>query len=367
MKNISILVKPSSSKCNMRCTYCFYEDVSLHRNIQDYGFMSEDTMKSLIDKAFEFVDEGYIHFAFQGGEPTLIGLPFYHAFVHYVNQHLTDKHHVTYSIQTNGTTINQDWVNFFKEHHFLVGVSIDGTKDQHDYYRPLASLKGTHDIIMKHVAYLKENGVETNILSVVNNRFIDHLEEIYAFYKENKMNYLQFIPELNPIGVNNSHLDHDHYETFLKHLFDRWYEDIMNQKLTSIRYFDNMLLIYLGYEPESCDLKGVCSIQNVVESDGGIYPCDFYVTDEYRLGSIKEQTFKEVHQSDKSKAFIDESLIRHDECYTCPWFKLCRTGCKRRRTLDHKDMYCDVYKSFFSYSDERFKKLARMIEQGYKI
>ncbi len=353
----------------MQCSYCFYEDVSLHRLIKDYGFMSLETMKKLIDRAFELVTQGNIHFAFQGGEPTLIGLVFYEAFVNYVAENKTSHQEVTYSIQTNGTTINEKWASFFKAHHFLVGISIDGTPLHHDTYRFYPLKKETHKDIMAHLDLLKAYQVDTNVLSVVNNDFIDHVDEIYAYFKNHDLRYMQFIPVIPSFddAMPYQALDHAHYEHFLKTVFDYWYEDIMNKRLTSIRYLDNMLLIYLGYEPESCDLKGVCSIQHVIEADGGIYPCDFYVSDNYRLGNVWNQSFSEILQSTKAKDFIDESLVKADECYTCPWFKLCRTGCKRRRTDTHKDAYCEVYKAFFRYADEKFKNVARMIEQGYRI
>ena len=331
--------------------------------------MSLETMEKLIDRALAFVDQGTIHFAFQGGEPTLIGLAFYEAFVKNVSLKQSKDQKVTYAIQTNGTTINDAWASFFKKHHFLVGVSVDGTQKHHDHYRPYANQKGTHKEIIKHIELLRNQEVETNVLSVVNNDFVDRFDEIYAYFKEKNFRYMQFIPEIASFDhvFPSQHLDQKHYAVFLKKVFDLWYQDIMNQRLTSIRYLDNMLLIYLGYEPESCDLKGVCSIQNVIEADGSIYPCDFYVTDPYRLGNVWDHSLEDVHQSVGSKNFIDESLERNDECYTCPWFSFCRTGCKRRRTIEHKDMYCEAYKEFFSYADERFKKLAHLVQQGYRI
>jgi len=352
----------------MNCSYCFYEDVSNHRQIKDYGFMKRETMQKLINQALSFVDEGMIHFAFQGGEPTLIGLDYFEEFIHYVNKKKKNQI-ITYSIQTNGTTLDDLWIKFLKENHFLVGVSIDGEQSHHDCFRPYHSNKGTHEDIMKNVEKLLNHGVQTNVLTVLNNDLADRIEETYAFFKNHNLNHMQFIPQIDDFNrsLSNKSLDNEHYLKFLKKSFDLWIDDIHHGNFTSIRYFDNMLLIYLGYEPESCDLKGVCSIQNVIESDGSIYPCDFYVTDPYKLGNIFEQTFENVHQSKIAKSFIDESLIRNDECYQCPWFKLCRTGCKRRRDASHKDIHCEVYKNFFTYADQSFLELAKKIESGYTI
>ena len=352
----------------MNCSYCFYEDVSNHRQIKDYGMMKIETMHYLIHQALLFVDEGMIHFAFQGGEPTLIGLDFFEQFVEYVNKNKKEQI-ITYSIQTNGTTLNDLWIQFFKKNEFLVGVSIDGTASHHDNYRRYHSNKGTHQDIINNVEKLSSLGVETNVLSVLNNELVKHIEETYSFFKSKHLHFMQFIPQLNDIdhSSSNQDLDNQHYLYFLRTLFKLWVDDILSGKLNSIRYFDNMLLIYLGYEPESCDLKGVCSIQNIIEADGSIYPCDFYVLDSYKLGNITINSFQEAHHTMTAKSFLDESLIRNDECYQCPWFKLCRSGCKRRRDLSHKDKYCDVYKKFFSETDLQFRELALKIENGFII
>lgn len=368
MQQLSVLIKPSSSKCNMACSYCFYEDIANHREIKDYGFMTQKTMIKIIDQSLLLVPMGHIHFSFQGGEPTLIGLPFFKSFIDYVEQHKNQSQIIHYNIQTNGTLLNEAWLLFLNKHQFLVGLSLDGDKEHHDTYRYFKNHQSSFDQVLEQYHKLIAYDIDVNILTVVNHELADNIEKVYAFYKDEKMTHLQFLPELSEINLiyTSPHLSEEKYEKMIKTLFDLWYDDIRNHELVSIKYFDQILLMYLGYEPDSCEMKGMCSIQNVIESDGSVYPCDFYVDEKHKLGMIDEG-FHALMFNDVSKKFINESMDKHEDCYTCPWFSLCRTGCKRRRNLSHKDVFCKANQHFFTYAHERFLSLAKDIEQGLII
>ncbi len=367
-KQISVLIKPSSSKCNLKCKYCFYHDVSNKREVKDYGFMEEETAKKLIDRAFQFVgDDGVVSFAFQGGEPTLIGLEFYKTFVSYVN--LT-KNNITihYSFQTNGIVIDEKWANFFKENNFLIGLSIDGTKEIHNINRVDSLGKDTFKQVLQTAKLFDKIGVQYNVLTVVTKGLAKKINSVYSFYKKHNFNYLQFIPCIDNFGeeMSSYSLTTKQYSEFLIQLFNLWFEDAKNNNRISIRFFDNILRMYLGMPAESCDMRGFCSFQHVVESNGDVYPCDFYVVDNYFVGNIKDISFDEMHKKEISQTFIKESVQANEKCEKCKYYKLCRNGCKRHRVNNLGDeinvnKYCEAYYEFYSSTNKQFYLIANLI------
>ncbi len=363
-KQISILIKPSSSKCNLKCKYCFYHDVSNTRVIKDYGFMSEKTSNQLITRAFEFIDNGNVAFAFQGGEPTLIGLDFYKNFVETVNS-LKGNRKVSYSLQTNGILIDKQWAQFFKDNNFLIGLSIDGTGDIHNYNRVDFQGNPTSKKVLQTSQLFDNVGVDYNILTVVTKTLARKINSVYNHYKKHNYRYLQFIPCIDDFDAKTSpySLSSEQYSMFLLQLFNMWYIDAKNNNRISIRFFDNILGLYFGMEVESCDMRGVCSFQHVIEANGDVFPCDFYVMDEYYIGNIYGNSYAQMHEKDISKNFIKESIDPHQKCTKCPYFKFCRGGCKRHRTNEHNlNKYCNAYYEFFSKTEEKFQEIAHLIK-----
>jgi len=370
MRNISFLIKPASGKCNMNCKYCFYSDEMEHREIRDLGNMTVETSVNIIEKALVFADGGHITFAFQGGEPTVRGLDFYRKFIENIKTRNSKKSNITYAIQTNGLLIDEEWAEFFHENKFLVGVSLDGTRDLHDMNRIDMKNKGTYKKVMDSIDILERKKVDFNILTVINRTNSKKILKIYNLYKKNGFNFMQFIPCLEPIGENMGGskyaLTSDDYEIFLKTLFNAWYKDVKEGKFISIRYFDNLLGMYMGKEPESCDMRGMCSVQNVIEADGSVYSCDFYVMDDYEIGNINEMSIEEIVESDKAKEFVESSLLMTEDCKNCKWLNICRGGCRRHKTdfgADDvmKNYFCKAFYNFHEYSYDKFRELAQMV------
>jgi len=333
--------------------------------------MSLDTAKNIIDKSLDFARGGQVTYAFQGGEPTLRGLAFYKDFAFYVKQNNKKKVKINYAIQTNGVLIDENWAGFFHENSFLVGLSLDGTKETNDMNRITPSGEGSFKRIIAAADIFKKSNVDCNVLSVVTKANAKKIIKIYNYFKKNKFRYLQFIPCLEPLGENfgysNYSLTVDDYEMFLKNLFDLWYKDIKNGDFVSIRYFDNVLSMFMGYEPESCDMRGICSIQNVVEADGSVYPCDFYVMDEYKLGNINQHDIHEFHSNYVAQEFVEQSIEWSHNCKDCNWISLCRGGCRRYRGFEgknHRNYYCKAFYNFYEYSYHRFIELVQMIRFG---
>ena len=361
MYPLNLLIKPASANCNFKCSYCFYEDISKNRQTFSYGFMSFDTLEKIVKKALSF-SVFSCGFMFQGGEPTLVGLDFYKNFISYVNKYNTKNLEISYCIQTNGFLLDDNWAKFLYENKFLVGISLDGIKETNDINRVDTDNKGTFDYVLDRINLLKKYNIDFNVLTVVTSQVAKNINKIYKFYKDNKLVYQQYIPCLNPIGDDSLKaysLTPKLYGDFLCNLFDLWYEDITNDNFIYNRYFENLVGILKGYTPEACSMRGVCSFQNVIEADGSIYPCDFYVLDKYKLGNILTDDFHKIH---KNISFIETSNKIEEDCKTCKWLRLCRGGCKRDRdkNLDgnlSKNYYCSSYKQFFDYSINRLLRL----------
>lgn len=369
MPPVHIMLKPASGLCNMRCRYCFYADEMKNRAVSSYGLMSEDTLEAIVRKTEEAA-EGTCTFGLQGGEPTLAGLDFFRTLTALQKKYNTKGLVIHNALQTNGFLIDERWAEFFAENGYLVGISLDGTRGLHDLYRRDAEDRGTFDRVMRSISLLERYGVEYNILTVVTAQTAKHIGEVYRFFARKNLRYQQYIPCLDPLeaarGERRYSLTPELYGRFLTKLFDLWYEDVVHGRFIYIRYFENLLGMMLGRAPESCGVSGVCSRQYVVESDGSVYPCDFYMLDEYRLGSLVTDSFEQLEQRRAELHFIEDSAVWPRKCRDCRWAGVCRDGCRRDRVPDTDqtsglNYFCSAYQSFFSYAMPRLSSMRREI------
>ena len=362
-------IKPVSGECGLHCRYCFYRDIARSREVPSYGQMTEDTARTLIAKAMAYGRSAYV-FAFQGGEPTLRGLDFYRRFLELVEQANTRRVPVSYAIQTNGMHMDAQWAAFLAQNRFLTGLSVDGTRDIHDFFRADGRGRGSFSAVLRAARLLEEAGADYNILTVVTKQLARHIRQVYAFYKKQGWRYQQYIPCLDPLEAPRGSLPYSltpaRYGAFLEELFDLWCADLLAGDPVSIRYFDNLADLCRGYPPESCGLSGVCARQHVVEADGSVYPCDFYVLDAYRLGNILTEDFQELDQSPRLRTFVEDSLRRPEECESCSWLPFCGGGCRRERDpvlgrAESPSVYCSAYRRFLPYALPRLRRLTQRL------
>ncbi len=317
----------------MRCRYCFYDDECAIREVANYGIMSEAVMDCLIFKALTAQS---VTFAFQGGEPTLAGIDFFTRFVEKVNEIKQDQK-ITYTIQTNGCYRDEKWADFFKQNDFLVGVSLDGYQENHNYYRRDKQGKNTFSQIMKNIRRLEEKQVPYNILTVLTSRLAREPEKLYRFYQKHNFQYIQLILCLdgfdrhNPAALTPPGL----YEHFFSDFFTLWAND---PNIRHISLFDNLYLLVHRQRPYQCGIPGQCAPQLVVEADGSVYPCDFYVLDEYRCGYIQKDGIPELFTN--MKPFLNEQKPLKDICRHCRYVRICQGGCKRQNSCFCADHYC---------------------------
>lgn len=354
------MLKPSSSNCNLSCEYCFYNSLASQRQSFSKGYMTKETSHNIILSALDYAKNTEVYFVFQGGEPSLAGISFYKDFVDFVSKNNSKGATVNYCFQTNGTLINDEWCEFFKQNGFLVGVSLDGNKEQNKY-RIYPNKKDSFDDVMNGINLLKKHGVEFNVLAVLTKFTANTVRDSYRFFKQNSLNYFQYIAGLSPFGYERQEDDIfmsvSDYSYFLEKAFRLYYNDITRGNKVSIRQFDNYSLLASGRHAEQCGMNGFCSRQFVVEGDGSVYPCDFFCTDEWLLGNINEPSFSELEKTEKAQNFVKESFVFPEKCKKCAYFGICRAcGCKRTA----KDIdYCDAYKKFFSENLEKIKMLNR--------
>jgi len=366
VRYVSLLVKPSSSLCNMRCRYCFYADESEHRETKSMGIMTDETMERLIGAAFAACDDGgALSFSFQGGEPTVAGLPFFERFVRLVRERNTRSLPVSWAIQTNGLALNGEWAAFFKKERFLVGVSIDGDRALHDRMRPDAGGAGTFERVAGNFRLLRDAGVDVNILCVVNGETAERPREVYRALRSLKTDFIQFIPCLDPLeterGAMPWSLTPEKYGRFLKETFDEWYNDWASGRYVSVRQFDDYVHNLMGMPPSSCAASGQCGTYLVAEADGSLYPCDFYALDEWKLG-MAEDGLDRLMDGRLMRAFRHRAERKPKECARCRYFPVCRGGCPRdwvRHGDQPHNYYCAPLKAFFDHAAERLMRIAR--------
>ena len=371
MKYLNYLIKPVSSLCNLRCRYCFYCDIAENRSVANLGLMQPDTVHSLLRETFSQLDPGgSVHFAFQGGEPTLAKLDFYRDFVAKVKEYNVQNASVTYSLQTNGIELDEDWAVFLKQQDFLVGLSLDGTKDLHDLYRVDTRQKGTWSRVCTAFRLLEQHRVRTNILCVVTAQCAKHPEKVYNQLKNLGARYFQFIPCLDPLENTGKRpgysLTAEAYGKFLCRMFDLWYRDWIRQDYCSIRLFEDYVNILLG-QPQgtTCSACGQCGGYLVLEGDGSVYPCDFFALDNWKLGNIRENTIPELTSTPRFREFMELGQHRPAECTDCPWVQLCRGGCKNDWVgTEPHNRYCPALKTFFAHAYQGLITVARAEQQA---
>lgn len=367
MRPFTLLIKPSGSDCNVDCKYCFYKsrasDVGRGRQRMSY-----QTLEKLVK---DYLGLGYAvsSFAWQGGEPTLMGLDFYKKVVELQEEYGKSGQQVSNALQTNAILLDDQWCKFLCENKFLVGISIDGPKELHDCYRLNHAGQGTFAKVMAALQRCKEYKVEFNTLTLLNKKNVEHADEVFDFLIENGVKYLQFIPcvETDPEtgGIADFSITPEEYGEFLCRIFDRWYE--YGPGKVSIRDFESILSYCAAGKHTLCTFDGQCSGYIVVEHSGDCFVCDFFVEPRWRLGNIFEMPIEKLAASAKKQGFARLKQKLSNKCLVCRHLGVCRGGCIKDRIdiageLSQQSYFCEGYKRFFDYVMPRFMQIAAEIK-----
>ena len=370
MQPFTLLIKPSGSDCNIDCRYCFYKD-----RASEFGSgkqrMSDEVLAKL---AKDYMQLGFpvVGFAWQGGEPTLMGADFFRRAVELQKKYGSNGQEVSNTLQTNGVLLDDNWCRFLHENKFLLGISIDGPKEFHDQYRVDHSGSGTFDRVMKGIENCKKHQVEFSALVLLSNKNVGHPEMLFNFLIENELTYLQFIPCVETEPATNKIADFSimsrQYGDFLCRLFDLWCE--YGPEKLNIREFDSLVTYFVLGKHTICAYNKQCAGFVVVEHSGDAFCCEFFVEPKWRLGNILETPLEKLAAGSKKRAFAREKQNLCNRCLLCSHLDICRGGCMKDRVrLNAEDSsiqsyFCESYKQFFDYTIPRFMQIAAAIEDG---
>ena len=364
MRDICALIKPVSSACNMGCNYCFYNDIASMRATPCYGTMSCQMIEAIIKKLIKEAERS-VTICFQGGEPLIIGIDFYRHVVECEKKYNTKGLQIYNSVQTNGTLITEELAVLFSQNNFLIGLSLDGPREIHETYRHLKNGESCFEKTMQGIELLKKHGVDFNILTVVSDVVAKNISRVWDFFMEKDFTYLQFITCLPLFEAERCDFmpTERQYAKYLVDVYKKWRKELNNGKYVSVRHIDNMLMALDGRQPEICARRGHCSIQLVIEADGSVYPCDFYVTEHFRLGNIIDDRINDLVMGTAAHDFIENGVAGNARCKECSAYIVCRGGC-RREQASGRDMHCYALRHFFEASRDDMLSALIMLKRG---
>ena len=376
---IHVLAKPSGATCNLACSYCFFLDKELLYPNSKFR-MPEDVLENYIRQLIETHRSNQVTVAWQGGEPTLMGLEFYQRAIKMQKQYARPGMVFENTMQTNGTLLDDEWCEFFKENDFLIGISIDGPRHLHDAHRVDKGGAPTFDRVMRGLRLLQKHGVEYNILVTVNRLTADHPKEVYRFLRdEARTEWIQFIPvieRVNPDGLNLVQVGEqvsprsvrpEQFGRFLIQVFDEWVQDDVGK--IYVQTFEAALRNWMRLPTSGmCVFEKTCGYGLALEHNGDLYACDHFVEPEYLLGNIKEEHMLELVGSDEQHKFgQDKYATLPKYCLECPVLFACNGECPKNRFIDTPDgesglnYLCAGYKAFFQRVDEPMKLMSTLM------
>ena len=366
MRPFMLLIKPAGPDCNLKCRYCFYLG-----KCQMFGpgshRMSETVLEKMVDD-FLKLDFSPHAFAWQGGEPTLMGLDFFKKAVELQSRFGQNGRIVSNSLQTNAVLLDDDWGRFLHEYKFLLGVSLDGPGDLHDHYRRDAAGRGTFDRVMAGIETCRRHRVDFNILVLLNDLNVTEPDRIFDFLAENRFDFWQFIPcverDPNTGKVADFSVKPQQYGDFMCRIFDRWLE--LGPEKISVRLFDSLMAYYAYGRHTNCTFSERCNDYVVVEHNGDVFCCDFFVTEQWKLGNILETPVNKLFESDKKYEFARSKRQLANKCIVCRYSDLCRGGCLKDRAFFNDEFCCESYlcagyKQFFEHVIGTLKQLAARV------
>lgn len=384
-----VMAKPSGSVCNIDCKYCFYlEKEKLYPDARKSWRMSDETLEQYVKQYIEAQDIPVVNFAWQGGEPTLMGLDFFRRAVE-LQQHYANGKEITNAFQTNGMLLDDKWGSFLHEQKFLVGLSIDGPREFHDRYRVDKGQNPTFDRVYAGLQTLKRHEIEFNTLTVLQNHNADHPLEIYQFLREEGSGFMQFIPIVERSAdqpeddglelvdptfegkalVTRWSVGSSQYGRFLCRIFDEWVRRDVGRVF--IQMYDTALGSWMGHDPSLCIFSRTCGKALIIEHNGDLYSCDHFVYPDYRLGNVHDMDIRDMVDSPPQKKFgQDKEDTLPEYCVKCDYRFACNGGCpKQRFTRTPKgesglNYLCKGYKMFFSHADPYMRFMANEVAQG---
>lgn len=379
---IHVLAKPTGSTCNLNCDYCFYLKKEAFYPGSRFR-MSDEVLENYISQLIESHRNDTVTVAWQGGEPTLMGIDFYRRAIALQEKYRRPGMTFENSIQTNGTLLNDEWCEFLRENDFLVGISIDGPRNLHDAYRVDKKGRPTFDRVMRGLRLLQKHGVETNVLVTVNRKNADRPLEVYRFLRDEiKTDWIQFIPAIERVNqgnvtpfqegseVSERTMTPEQWGTFLTTIFDEWVRHDVGKVF--VQTFEAAVRSWMNLPSSGmCIFDPTCGHGLALEHNGDLYACDHFVEPGYLRGNIMQAHMSELAGSERQRKFgrdKRETLPRF--CRDCEVRFACNGECPKNRFLTTPEgepglnYLCAGYKSFFYHADRPLKILSGLIQRG---
>jgi uncharacterized protein len=364
MTTLNLLLKPTSFRCNLACDYCFYKKTQALYPEQPVA-MTAATMETVIRQALSF-GRRTTSFCWQGGEPTLLGVSFFEKVIAVQERYRGKGQSITNSIQTNGLLLDEAWCRFLKTHDFLVGLSLDGPAEIHNRYRKTSGGSGSFDRVIKSAVLMQKYRVAFNILTLLTDANVDQAQTLYTFFRKNTFRHIQLIPcfETDPstgtplaFTVNGDQLGR-----FYCRFFDLWWQD--GFPYVSVRLFEDILLYLLDGVHASCSWFKRCDGYLLVEHNGDCFPCDFFVSPEWRLGNLCEDSLATLWDHPKRTAFADLKSEVPAACRVCTWRSFCNGDCTRLRTSgraqrDGASVFCKATRMLLEHMAARTPEIGQ--------
>ena len=373
-----VMAKPTGSRCNLRCDYCFFLEKSALYPGSDER-MTDEVAEAFIRQTIDAQRVPFVTLAWQGGEPTLMGLDFFRRALEVERDALPEGWQVERTIQTNGTLLDDEWAAFLAENNVLVGLSIDGPRELHDAYRHDGAGRPVFDQVEAAARLLQKHGVEFNVLCTVNAANASHPLDVYRYFRDELgARYLQFIPIVEVAappadGVAGTVTDRSvaglAYGVFLSAIFDEWVRHDVGEMF--VQFFDGVLAAYVRGDSSLCVLRPTCGDGVALEHNGDLYSCDHFVDTPHLLGNIMETPTGELVRGAQQRAFGEakrDTLPRY--CRECEFLFACNGECPKNRLLLTPDdepglnWLCDGLKYFFAHTDRRMKMMAALLQEG---
>lgn len=391
--SFQVMAKPSGARCNMDCTYCFYTEKKDMYGSQATGRMSPELLELFIRQYIESQNTAEVVFAWQGGEPTLLGVDYFNTIVT-LQQKFRGIKKISNTLQTNGTLLTDDWCRFFKKHRFLVGISIDGPQEIHDKYRVDKEGSPSFDRVIRGIELLKKHGINFNLLTVINDHNSEYPHEVYNFLKKVGDGHIQFIPiveriptgdSISPIGLappptlENSaentiplsswSVTPEKLAGFYTAIFDKWIRNDVGK--TFVQFFDVALGNWLGAGSGLCQFSPSCGTGGALEHNGDLFPCDHYVFPQYKIGNIMNAPLAGLMNSVQQRGFGQAKSVGLAEyCKKCEVLSLCYGDCPKHRFKTSPDgretvsYLCEAYKKIFTHMTKDLDLMADLIRSG---
>ena len=367
-----VMTKPIGPICNLDCEYCFYLDKEkLYPETRSFR-MDDEVLENYVKQYIDAQEVNEVTFAWQGGEPTLMGVDFFRQAIRYQQKYRRPGMQIQNSFQTNATLLDDEWGEFFKRNKFLIGVSIDGPPEIHDKYRYDKRGRPSSEQVIRGLHILQKHKVDYNILCVVNKHNAEYPKEVYDYFKELGAEFMQFIPAVEHFGGKNvspRSVTARQYGKFLCVIFDEWVVSDIGRIFVQI--FDVALEAWLGYNPSLCVFNETCGDALAIEHNGDLYSCDHFVTPDYHVGNIAENTIAEMVDSTFQRKFgTDKQDTLPEYCRSCEVKFVCNGGCPKNRFIktptgeDGLNYLCAGYKQFFNHIDEPMKMMASALQAG---